>query len=367
MIWDRFREWRDRRSALKELGDLARDEEARLLDRDDNPLHRALALITLGQHEAAAEQWTLARSLLPNAILRRAEPLEILCDLRRFDEAEALMRERMRCSPRDRFPMEGLARIAEARGDLAVAVERWAAVRDFFPDRAHGYYGMARCLLALDRLDEAARQADLAIERGPDQLDGWVIRAIVSDRKKTWEESIERWSQLTVTHRHRAGYAHAAKAMAELGRIAEAEDYLRDPAERYKNDLEIGITRAHLAERRGDLPEACDRWALVRRGNPGFWGGYADAMRCLCALGRFDEAEAVSEEALNEFPGQAWPFVEHAALAEKRGDWNEAAARWAVLRERFPDQEAGYRRGAEALRVLGRVEEAEALSRGGGA
>jgi tetratricopeptide (TPR) repeat protein len=353
MIWRRFREWRERRSAISELRAISADREARLLDNHDNPLRRAAVLAGLGQHEEAAELWAQARSQMPNAILESEAPLEILCDLRRFDEAEALMRERLLRFPADRFPLEGLAKIAEARGDLDLAVDRWASVRDKSPERAHGYYGRARCLFALGRHDEAEQEADAAIRKGPEQLDGWVIRGLVSDHRGDWEESIVRWKKLTETHRFTPGHARAANAMMELGRLDEAEAYLMEPGQRFGGDLEIALTRARLAGRRGDNGAARERWAVVRRGHPDFQAGYSEGLPCLLALGSHDEAELVLREAAERFPLEMWPVREAARLSHQRGDLLEAARRWVILQKRFPGTNADFIPDDDHLRLVG--------------
>jgi tetratricopeptide (TPR) repeat protein len=353
MVWRRVQDWWQRRSALTELRDLTRDQEARLLDRNDNPLRCAADFVSRNNIAAAAEHWELARALLPNALVEANESLDILCGIKHFDEAEALMRERQKRFPTDRFPMEGLAKIAETRGDLETALERWQAVRDRASEHAHGYYGCARCLLALGRLDEAEVECDKSIRRGPEQLDAWVVRGLASDRRKEWEESIARWTKLTESHRFTPGFARAANAMMQLGRIDEAEVYLAEPARLYGGDLEISVTHAQLAQRRGDLTAACERWAVVRRGNLDFQAGYFDGARCLIEAQRYDEADALLREAIERFPDQIWPSRDHARVAHSRGDTSQAAIRWASFHKRFPGEDTGFTPDEAALKAIG--------------
>ena len=46
----------------------------------------------------------------------------------------------------------------------------------------------------------------------------------------------------------------------------------------------------------------------------------------------------------------------------RRRDWEGACARWAEFRHAFPDQAAGFVRGAVALMNAGHLEEAEAVA-----
>ena len=208
-----LRDWFERRKAVAEVRRLSRDQEARMLDENNNPLRRAADLVSRNNLADGAAQWELARTLLPNAIVASDEALDILCGLKRYDEADALMRERLKKSTNDRFALAGLARISEERGDLEEALQRWQTFRDRFSHQANGFYGCARCLLALGRLDEAEQEADRSIRRGSEFLDGWVVRGIVSDRRGDWDESLARWKQLTETHKFRPGFARAANAM----------------------------------------------------------------------------------------------------------------------------------------------------------
>jgi len=134
------------------------------------------------------------------------------------------------------------------------------------------------------------------------------------------------------------------------------------PASAYPGDLEIAITRSHLAERRGDLNAACERWLRVRAVRPDYRAGYEEGARRLFEAGRYADADAVLQTAIERFPEQPWPLINYARHAHDCQDWREAAARWAVLRDRFPDQSDGYTLAAEALRAMGQEAEAATLT-----
>src|ERR1700693_4312859 len=76
----------------------------------------------------------------------------------------------------------------------------------------------------------------------------------------------------------------------------------------------------------------------------------------------FKEAEATLAETVERFPTESDAYFEYARVAEARGDWAEAALRWELMRESFPDRAAGYVGGAAARRERGRMDEAEALT-----
>jgi hypothetical protein len=102
-------------------------------------------------------------------------------------------------------------------------------------------------------------------------------------------------------------------------------------------------------------------WADSRRRFPLLPFGYQGGFRQLLEMDRLIDAEAVLLAAIDRFPEEAWPRVEHASLAHTRKDWAVASTRWAVVRASWPDRLDGYLRGAEALAALGRPEQAEKL------
>jgi capsular polysaccharide biosynthesis protein len=78
-------------------------------------------------------------------------------------------------------------------------------------------------------------------------------------------------------------------------------------------------------------------------------------------LRQYDEAESLLAAAIDRFPQNAWPAVEHALLANVRWQWEEALRRWARVRERFPNEPQAFAGASWALREQGRLAEAEQL------
>jgi tetratricopeptide (TPR) repeat protein len=150
-----------------------------------------------------------------------------------------------------------------------------------------------------------------------------------------------------------------AEAVAvESRELAAAEALARSP-----NDPEHLFEFARAALARGDWEAAIRRWQIAEERFPGSWQSPQGAALALQGMGRLDDAEAVLQVAIERFPDEPEPLFDLARLAEVRGDWEEAIRRWRVARARFPERWQCPLGEALGLRVLGRLDEAEAVLR----
>ena len=76
---------------------------------------------------------------------------------------------------------------------------------------------------------------------------------------------------------------------------------------------------------------------------------------------RWAEAEAMLAAAVATWPGNESLLVDHGLLAHQQMHWEDMAARFALVRQRFPGHLFGYSRGGEALLWLGQAEAAEVV------
>jgi tetratricopeptide (TPR) repeat protein len=361
MLWRWFQDWREQRSVLREVQERQRDDELRLMGDELNPLHLAKLALERDQLASAASRWEDARERMPNFIFESPDSLVILLGLKRYDEAEALMREGMQRSRLDRRWRKGLALIAERRGDYEEAVRRWRDAQKGGMDSTEAWIHEGICLRALGRLDEADAVYLKILHFRPGDLAAQIERARVSDERFDWVQSEARWRVLREHHTQPFIAACHARTLAKLGRNEEAEAILERTAANYPADLDIALTRAHLAEDCGDLNATCERWAELQRVQPYFKEGYRERARCLLSIDRHAEADAVMRDAIERFRDDEWPLLEYAILAHRRHDWPEASTRWEEFRRQFPDREEGFTLGRDALNAAGRHDEAAAL------
>lgn len=256
-----------------------------------------------------------------------------------------------------------IARQAHDARDWARAAGLWQRLRDARPDDpwpfCHGAVALRECG---DRL-AAEGLIEEAILRFPDVVIAFVIWAEIPVHRRDWAEADCRWREL----RRRFpldghGYVHGAHALEQLGQPGEADRILTEGRHNNPRDPWIMATWGYFAQHHLDAEEALRRFADMRTYIPDHPAGYVAAAATLRGKGRFVEAEAMLAGALARFPGDAGPLMDYASIAQAKGDRLEEAARWAVLRGRFPDQLAGYVNGASALRAAGQVDEANALA-----
>lgn len=203
-----------------------------------------------------------------------------------------------------------------------------------------------------------------AARRVPDQPQPLIELARISETLGDWADARTRWRGLIDRFNLPLGMAREAWALKELGQPEAAEAALERILPNHSRDLDIALVRAHLAESRGDLPAACERWQFIRRINAFFPAGYQEGARCLFMVERYAEADTVMRDAMERFPAEAWPLRGYGHLAHDRQEWAMAAERWLELRRRFPSDQVAASLGISALRAAGREDEAAALERG---
>jgi tetratricopeptide (TPR) repeat protein len=259
---------------------------------------------------------------------------------------------------------EGLesAEAARRRGDQEGALRIFSELRERYPDHPAPYLRAAGILSQSSRFAEAEALLVQGAERFPKEIGFAIERAWLASRRGKVDEALELWRQIrgTLTDHH-AGYTGAAQALRDAGRIEEAETLLREAMQRFPGEPVPPIEYAWLAHRARNWPEAARRWDEVRKHHPDQTVGFTAGAIALRELRQFDAAEALLAEALTRFPGDRGSLNEHAWLAVAQREWPEAARRWALVRERFPDDPEAYLRGAQALSSMWRHEEAEAL------
>lgn len=198
-----------------------REDEALMIDAS-NPFNRAVVALKSDDSAEALRCWREARSRYPQIASTREEALTILLGLALYDEAETLMREGMKRQPRNPYFQEGLAKIADKRGDREAAAHLWDSVRRRFPTRWMAYVHCGNALRDLGRATDADRLMQQAVARFPEHILCRIEWARAAEASGNWELAAKRWNYVHTRLDHIAGVIGEASALDRLGRIDEA-------------------------------------------------------------------------------------------------------------------------------------------------
>lgn len=113
------------------------------------------------------------------------------------------------------------------------------------------------------------------------------------------------------------------------------------------------------------LAETAERLACMRERRHDGSLGYRGLALTLSRLGRATEGENILAEALKQYGYKEGLMREHALLAEYDEKFDEAASRWSLFRDRFPDKVDGFCHGAMANLRSGKLTEAENIALAG--
>lgn len=184
--------------------------------------------------------------------------------------------------------------------------------------------------------------------------------AMAAERQRNFDEAARRWALLRKKFPgQKIGYTGAVGCLRQLGRLDEADALLQSAMRRMPDDMTVLLEWGRVAEAREDWAESYRRWNSLRTRHPaGFYG----AAYALQKLGRTAEAEALLAEGRFLHPIYPGLAIMHARIAEEAGDKAEALKRWAVVRERFPLDRAGYDAAIRLLREQQEWVEADAIA-----
>ena len=157
--------------------------------------------------------------------------------LDRGDEAEATLTLAQAKFPQAIAVFVDYAQLAEARRDLAEALNRWEAVRTNFPGEWLGFGAVARVLQDLGRFEEAEATLLDAMERFPTE-DGPVHDlARLADRQRDLPKA-ERWWRVFLKRAPGTwwSYTALARVLEEAGQVGEAKELLLSAVERFPTE-----------------------------------------------------------------------------------------------------------------------------------
>ncbi len=282
--------------------------------------------------EQAAADYAQAHDVDPQPVAYLVAACEMLLDLRRPEEAEAMIEPVI-----DRY---------EGDPSLLVLLARAAMLRD-------------------DPVEAAARYAEARVLRPDDSL---LTEEYV---RAAFEAGLYR-DVLATLDVHAAGFAEPrpdllrieARAEAMLGRLETADAVYRELLRHAPGDVQAWVEHGTLAWEMGEMArlEACG--VRVVRLASERWEGWMYRGLAAEANEELDEAERLLREATDRAPQDALPHLMLARVLEARGDRDAAEGAWLAAIAASPE-DADVRRLAEA-RIAAIVAGASAAAAEGG-
>ncbi len=330
--------------------------------RKDDIHKQATKAMVAKDWQKAAHLWAELRKAHPRVVASYDQAARALMHLDRGDEAEALLVEGMRRFPRNAVIAMRHAVLPESRKDWAQAVTRWRHFHANFQGTAHSVLQYGKVLIHAGMADEAELLLLDAGQKWPGDKLIAIHLAEIAVHKRDWPAALTRWRVLREHFEETPrAYQGECDALIELGRFDEAEAVLTRILERYTNHPVLQMRSAMVAMRRQDWQVACQRWEDYRQRFSSTVETYEQEALALTRSGQMEKAEELLILASKRFPNQRKIALQLAQISVQRQDWQQAATRWKILRQRFKPTTEDFKSESWAHAQLGDFEKAESI------
>jgi tetratricopeptide (TPR) repeat protein len=171
--------------------------------------------------------------------------------------------------------------------------------------------------------------------------------------------ALSTWAKMET--RFSSDLAAIGARLRRRSRMDEADEMLKAAIARFPDSADLLAEYAWVAHSRSDWPEALLRWRMVWETFPARMDGPLGVAIALREDRKFDEADAIFEQAIAQFPKSFNLLKEYAWVAHHRRNWAEAHARWRAVSDAFSDRHDGLAGEGIVLREAGALDEADAV------
>lgn len=251
------------------------------------------------------------------------------------------LRKKVRNSPNNPVSLVARAILSDAREDFG------------YGEEILSYLKAGKSGLAEDVCTEA-------LNIFPHAIKIYAAYAEVSMFKKEFDEAARRWETVIQKfHNEPEGYEGLAKLFMSREDYANAETICKEAMDRFHKELWPFRQFAEISMRLRNFPEALKRWKAVRQRFSDKAVGYAMAAAAQRELKGYKDAEALCRQGMEVEPKYIRSFVEYAEISMSKCDFNQAANRWEIVRDKFPNHAEGYLGGARAYMEMHEYAKAE--------
>ena len=343
-----------------------------------------------GDWHGALERAKDMRQRFPDDAAGYSYALDALRELRRIDEANALVEAAREKFPDEPWPLRNAALLAETCEDLDAAEEIWNLLSSRFPDSAEVLLQKAGFYRRCGRLEPADELLRDAIERFPSDVSLYIAFAQVAGEARDWPEADRRWdvarrrfpnnatvalqqalvpvgtpmwknknfdetlARLEKVQQQFPEFGPAQEARVRMLRVrgqhAEAAALADVLMKQFPQYTGVGLEYARVLALQGKRDQAITCLTDLIARMPNTVDAYVDLATALAREGRWDEAETVCRNAIHRFRFRRGPLVEYANIAMRREAWPEALDRWRDALRLLPS-EPEIRKGIATTRL----------------
>lgn len=230
---------------------------------------------------------------------------QILYELRRYDEADAIYRRIVSINPTSVMGYMGMGRDAYAMGNYEEAIRQYDNVIKMYDDYSSGYAFRAESYLKLGKYIEAIdditkslsidndakahhylfefpdNQTTLIVTKlkgmavkNPHDAEWWYYIGQLYNSKKMYPEAIEAVRKAYDIDAHPAFLEMIADCCRELGDYAQALETISQAQQMRPDDLDLISSKADILGESGDVDGAIAEWTRYIDRSPDFFGGY---------------------------------------------------------------------------------------------
>ncbi|MGW7537612.1 tetratricopeptide repeat protein [Amycolatopsis sp. NPDC054798] len=301
--------------------------------------------------------------LNPRDKLALLSRVSLLRKLRRFAQAAAAAQEAVDRHPDDVGCLLQAGEAAEDRHRFEEALswaERASAVDPRNRDALEARVFVLRRLRRFDAAEEVAREA---ADLYPEDPGRWVVLGWVAGDLLRHEEAVGRYDRaLEQDPAHLTALQSKIEALRALRRFPEAEAVAKAAIDRRPDEPGLLMQRGWIHGDQHEYEQALEWFQRAADLEPGYSWAWRSRLATLLSLRRYDEAEAVFEEAARQCPDEPGVLMQRVWLATGRFRFEESL-RWCG---RVLDLDAGHAAAlaerVASLRQLRRFDEAEAAA-----
>lgn len=280
---------------------------------------------------------------------------QMLYELRRYDEADAIYRRIVSINPTSVMGYMGIGRDAYAVGNYEEAIRQYENVIRMYDDYSSGYAFRAESYLKLGKYIEAIdditkslsidndakahhylfefpdNQTTLVVTKlkgmavkNPHDAEWWYYIGQLYNSKKMYPEAIEATRKAYDIDAHPVFLEMIADCCRELGDYTQALEAISQAQQMRPNDLDLISSKADILGESGDVDGAIAEWTRYIDKSPDFFGGYY-------RRGFFKDLSQQTDTAIEDYdmsimlnPNYAYAYLGKGDMLLRKGQTDDA-------------------------------------------